>query len=112
MWLVGSLLVLSGCGKPDPAHSYMFAGYTTVSDGDRGYLFESDERNGSLPVTYSAICVGHVSTKGKVDGDCEEIKSYLHHMLPPTYYSFDGYEDSYLSIPSLNNLRFEIVEAY
>lgn len=100
-----------GCGKPKPAHSYVFEGYTTTQDGSRAYVFESDETEGSVNVTYSATCVGHVSTSGKVDGDCRAIKPYLHHMLPPTFYTFDGEEYSYLDIPSLN-LEFEIEASY
>lgn len=105
------MLTISGCEKPAPAHSYVFNGYTTTKDGTRAYLFESDEREGGAGVTYSAICVGHVSSKGTVDGNCQAINSYLHHMLPPTFYTFDGYDASYLNIPSLN-LEFEIEEAY
>jgi hypothetical protein len=102
-------LALSGCEKPKPLHSYVFEGYTTTHDGNRAYVFESDEMEGSLHVTYSATCVGHVSRDATVDGDCLAIKPYLHHMLPPTYYTFDGEEHSYLNIPSLN-LEFEIAE--
>jgi hypothetical protein len=109
--VIAIMVTLSGCAKPKPAHSYVFDGYTTTQGGDRAYIFESDEMEGGVHVTYSAACVGHVSANGTVDSNCQAINSYLHHMLPPTYYSFDGSEDSYLNIPSLN-LEFEIVEAY
>jgi hypothetical protein len=103
-------LALSGCKKPKPQHSYVFDGYTTTQGGSRAYVFESDEMEGSLHLTYSVTCVGHVSKDATADGDCQAIKRYLHHMLPPTYYTFDGVEHSYLEIPSLD-LEFEIEEA-
>jgi hypothetical protein len=110
IFVVALVFALLGCDKPKPAHSYVFNGYTTTEDGSRAYEFESDEMEGSVHLTYSAICVGHQSKEGTVDGDCQAIKPYLHRMLPPTYATFDGHETSYLDIPSLN-LEFEIVEA-
>jgi hypothetical protein len=108
---IAVVLMLSGCRRAKPQHAYVFEGYTTTQNGDRAYVFESDEMEGSASVTYSASCVGHVLANGTADGNCRAINPYLHHMLPPTYYTFDGEEHSYLEIPSLN-LEFEIEEAY
>jgi hypothetical protein len=98
------LLLMAGCEKQKPDHSYVFTGFTTTKDGIREYVFESDD------VTYSAICIGH--QKGEqVDGDCRAIQPFLNHMIPPTYRTSGDSEHVYLDIPSLN-LQFEVDEGY
>ncbi len=99
------------CGKPKPAHSYVFESYTTTDDGATAYVFASDEMEGSIHVHYIATCEGHMGQSG-ADSDCRAVAPYLHKMLPPTYLSSpDDGEHEYLEIPSLN-IEVAIVEAY
>lgn len=107
--VAAAVLVLLGCEKHKPAHSYVFERYTTTDDSTRAYVFESDEMEGSMHVQYIATCDGHV-TKSGADGDCRAIDRYLHAMLPPTYlWTPDEGDHEYMEIPSLN-LEFTVEE--